>query len=167
MSLIHSGIFGGNQNGTVLIRIEGKGTHLNSHLLKQYVLQCLEEKHAIFQIDLSHCTYMDSTFLGTLAGLGSKIKERSLPPMKLLNITDRVLGMLQSLGIDHFFEVIHQPTTDMPLKGLQAKEPSKEEKARQMLEAHEKLVSISGANEVKFYDVIELLRQKVNKHPSS
>ena len=161
-----SGIFIGEQEAVTLVRVEGRGTHQNSHFLKQYLLQCLDENRHLFQIDLSHCTYMDSTFLGMLAGIGSKVKESSLPTIKLLNTTERVLGMIQGLGIDHLFQMIHEERVSVPLNKLHGEEISKETKSREMLEAHEKLVSISQANEAKFRDVIELLRHKVGKIPS-
>ena len=161
-----SGILVGEQEAVTLVRVEGRGTHQNSHFLKQYLLQCLQENRHLFQIDLSHCTYMDSTFLGMLAGIGSKVKTSSLPPIKLLNTTERVLGMIQGLGIDHLFQMVHEGRIETPLNKLQGEEISKEAKSREMLEAHEKLVSISKTNESKFRDVIELLRHKINKTSS-
>ncbi len=166
MSEETSGILVGEQEAVIMVRVKGRGTHQNSYFLKQYLLQCLDENRHLFQIDLSHCTYMDSTFLGMLAGIGSKVKERPLPPIKLVNTTERVLGMIQGLGIDHLFQMVHEEHAKAPLNELRGNEISKETKSREMLEAHEKLVSISKTNEAKFRDVIELLRNKVGK-PSS
>ncbi|MBI4026839.1 MAG: STAS domain-containing protein [Verrucomicrobia bacterium] len=158
-----SGIQVGEQDEKTLLRVDGKGTHANSHLLKQYVLQCLGEKRHIFEVDLSRCAYMDSTFLGTLAGLGVKMKERSLPPIRLLNVSERIRGMLEGLGIDHLFELDGENTLERPMTDLGGGELDKAARSREMLEAHEKLAAISPANEIKFHDVIALLREKVRK----
>jgi anti-sigma B factor antagonist len=159
----NSGIQVGPDGDVILVQVEGKGTHLNSHLLKQYLLQCLEKKRRLFQIDLSRCTYMDSTFLGMLAGLGIKTEQRSLPKIKLLNPTERIKGMLESLGIDQLFQFCDEERKASPLSQLQGKEISKEEKSREILESHEKLVQAAPSNEAKFRDVITLLRQEVKK----
>ena len=163
MSEEPSGIQAGEVGDVILIHVEGKGTHLNSHLLKQYFLQCLDENHWFFQIDLSRCNYMDSTFLGMLAGVGSKVKERSLPPIQLINPTERVRGMLESLGIDHLFEMTQGDISSIPLNPLPEHKISKEAKSYEMLEAHEKLAEVFPRNKARFSDVIALLRKKSSK----
>jgi len=160
-----SGIQVGERNDTVLVRVEGRGTHLNSHLLKQFLGQCLSENSRSFQIDLSRCTYMDSTFLGMLAGVGGRVLERSLPPIQLLNATERVRDMIDNLGIFHLFEMVREtgPSCALDASRTLTGKVSAEIKTHDMLEAHEKLVSISPQNEAKFRDVIELLREKTSK----
>jgi len=167
MSDESSGIQVGAVGEWVLIRVEGKGTHLNSHLLKQYLLQCLNENYRRFLVDLSQCCYMDSTFLGMLAGFGIKVKERSLPPVRVVKATERVRGMFQSLGIDHFFEITQETLPSGSLSELPSEGISKETKTLEILESHEKLAEISGANEVRFRDVIALLRKKVGDNGAS
>lgn len=163
MSEEHSGILVGKQGDITFVRIDGKGTHLNSHLLKQYLLQCLDEKLHRFCIELSQCTYMDSTFLGTLAGIGIKAKQRGLPSIQLLNPTERAQNMLEGLGIDHLFEVVAQKAIMESLTPLDGTDLNRQQKAQEMLDAHAKLVEISPTNEAKFRDVIAILREKVEK----
>lgn len=158
-----SGILVGEQDGAVLVRVGGRATHLNSHLLKQYLAYCVEQKREHFQLDLSNCSYMDSTFLGMLAGVASRTLGRSLPPIKLIGPTERVRGMLENLGIIHLFEIVQGKAAAEPMKALEGKPVSEDVKAQEMLEAHQTLVSVSKDNEVKFRDVIALLREKVQK----
>jgi anti-sigma B factor antagonist len=168
MNQENSGIQAGEDNGLVVVRILGKGTHQNSHFLKKYLNHCLEQKKGKIQIDLSACTYMDSTFLGTLAGLGGKMKEKGLPPITLANATERVHGMIDALGIGLLFEMKQTgaPVADGKLEDLQKTAVSQDVKAREMLEAHQKLVEVSRENEAKFKDVIALLREEVSKQTS-
>ncbi|MBI4024590.1 MAG: STAS domain-containing protein [Verrucomicrobia bacterium] len=163
----NSGIKAGQQGDDTLIRVEGKATHTNSHLLKQFMLQCLDENRRNFRMDLSRCTYMDSTFLGTLAGLGGKVRERTGSAIKLLNPAERVRGMLENLGIIHLFETVNETDRAEPLQDLGGKDVSNEARLRGMLEAHEKLAAVSSANEEKFRDVIEFLKEKVRKNSPS
>jgi anti-sigma B factor antagonist len=157
----NSGIKVGEEGKTVFVRIDGRGTHLNSHLLKEYLLGCLGDNNRVFQIDLANCNYMDSTFLGMLAGLGIKVRDRGLSQIQLVNVNERVHGMLQNLGIDHLFQMADKKNAEADLTELSGEEISKDAKSREMLEAHEKLIAVSPANEAKFRDVIALLREKV------
>ncbi len=159
----NSGIKARECGGIVFIRVEGKGTHLNSYLMKQYVLCCLNNNCRQFQVDLSRCTYMDSTFLGMLAGLGNKIKEWSPSLMDLINVTERIKEMLQDLGIGHLFHFTNDGRITGQMSELCGDRITKEQKSREMLEAHENLVSISPTNEAKFRDVLLLLREPVKK----
>jgi anti-sigma B factor antagonist len=158
-----SGIQVGEMEGVVFVRVQGRGTHQNSHLLKQYMLSCLEEHHRLFQIDLCLCNYMDSTFLGMLAGLGIRVKDRSLPQIQLSNVNERIRSMLEGLGIDHLFSISTESETQKNLTHLTGEDLTKDAKSREMLEAHEKLVSISSHNEAKFRDVLVLLREKTKR----
>lgn len=163
MSEENSGIQVSEGEGVVLVRVEGRGTHLNSHLLKQCFQLCLEEQRRSFGLDLSHCTYMDSTFLGVLAGLGARVKAGSRSPIQLLNPTERARGMLENLGIDHLFEVIHSDPPSVLFTDVKGNSLSKDAKSHEMLEAHEKLVELSQGNAERFHDVVALLRKKVGK----
>ncbi len=162
-----SGILVGEIAEGILIRVDGKGTHLNSHFLKQFMIQSMEEGKRSFQIDLSVCNYMDSTFLGMLAGIAGKVKALSLPRIRMLNATERVRGMLESLGINHLFDMVEVTTGSATLKGLEGDTISLEERSRLMLEAHEKLVEVNASNAAKFRDVIGLLREKTKRPGSS
>jgi anti-sigma B factor antagonist len=163
MSEESSGILVGEEGTTVFVRVEGRGTHLNSHLLKEYMLGCIDQTNRNFQIDLATCVYMDSTFLGMLAGLGIKVQERSKKPIRIVNVNERVLGMLQGLGIDHLFAMSPSATTKLDLTKLSGQEISKDAKSREMLEAHERLVKVAPTNNAKFRDVIALLKEKVRR----
>ncbi len=158
-----SGILVGEHEGTVVFLIRGKGTQLNSHLLKQYLLECLEQNKTLFQIDLTSCTYMDSTFLGTLAGLSSKVRARASTLIQILNPTDRIMVMLENLGIESLFQITRQTVQPGNMLELEAGQVSKEAKSQEMLEAHEKLSEISPANAAKFRDIVTLLRKRGNR----
>jgi hypothetical protein len=106
---------------------------------------------------------MDSTFLGMLAGVGVKVLGRSLPNVQLVNPTERVRSMIESLGIVHLFQVVEMEVPTKDLTVLPAVQPTKELDSKEMLEAHEKLVEVSPANEEKFRDVIFFLREKTKK----
>ena len=52
----------------VLIRIEGRASFVNSGSLKDFFAEMIRQGKRRFVVDFQHCTSMDSTFLGVLAG---------------------------------------------------------------------------------------------------
>ena len=162
-----SGIEVGELRGAATVRVVGKGTHLNSHLLKEYATHVLEKKGSPFQLDLSACSYMDSTFLGMLAGMGVRRCQNQSHPIRVIGISPRVKGMMEGLGIDHLFEMIDGPVPAAALRPMDSRPASPDQKSRDMLEAHETLVAVSSSNEAKFRDVIALLRESAEKSGSS
>lgn len=154
--------------GTVrILRVTGRGTHLNSPLLKRFARRALEQKLSL-HFDLGACTYMDSTFLGMLAGLAVRAREGGLPRIRILQVGQRVRELMENLGIDLLFDFDGSaPEAGASLRPLDARAVSPAEKSRDVLDAHRTLVSVSPANEVKFRDVIALLEEEVARTPPS
>ena len=50
------------------------------------------------QIDVGECSYMDSTFLGTLTGMALRTRERNLPPIQLVNLHQRIKANFDPTG---------------------------------------------------------------------
>ena len=65
----------GVTGNAVYIKVRGKGSFQNSPALKEFARQMLERGHRIFAFDLGECTVMDSTFMGTLAGMALRLRE--------------------------------------------------------------------------------------------
>src|SRR5262245_42472727 len=120
-----------------------------------------------FVVDLRDCEQMDSTFMGTLAGVALRLRELGQGGLRTINVNDRNCGLLSSLGLDQLFQVerasleASQPE-DLELhEAVQQKMDHKEQK-RAVLEAHEALVEADSANAVKFRDVLEFMRHELN-----
>jgi hypothetical protein len=65
----------------------------------------LKEGVSRFVIDLGACTYLDSTFLGILLGLGLKLREGGNGLLNILNASPRNLELLRNLGLDRLINV--------------------------------------------------------------
>jgi len=145
------------------IKVIGRGSFQNSGCLKAFYQQLLKEKVNRFVVDLESCTYLDSTFLGILLGLGLKLKD-SGGVLHILNASPRNLELLKNLGLDRLIQI------DNTLNGLNgvAKDkleempcpvPTRAEAAPTILEAHENLMEFDPRNVPKFKDVVEFLRE--------
>jgi anti-sigma B factor antagonist len=82
------------------VKVVGRGSFQNSGCLKAFYQQLLKEGVSRFVVDLDACTYLDSTFLGILLGLGLKLKEAGNGLLHILNASPRNLELLKNLGLD-------------------------------------------------------------------
>ena len=150
------------------IKVVGRGSFQNSGCLKAFYQQLLKEGVHRFVVDLEACTYLDSTFLGILLGLGLKLKDSGNGLLHILNASPRNLELLKNLGLDR---LIHIDSPQAKLNGVaetQFKEvacpaPTREEAAPTILEAHEALMEFDPRNVPKFKDVVEFLREDLGQ----
>jgi anti-anti-sigma regulatory factor len=177
----HSGDLG-------FVKVVGRGSFQNSGCLKAFYLQLLKEGVNQFVIDLGSCTYLDSTFLGILLGLGLKLREGGKGPLNILNASPRNLELLRNLGLDRLINIAggnlpgdpdgrlgktgvmpsiggngsiatHLAVKEEQLEALPCPVPTRAEAAPTILEAHEALMKFDPRNVPKFKDVVEFLRE--------
>src|SRR5450631_2319235 len=73
---LHPTIFADTESGPeVWIRVEGRGSFQNSPALKEFSRKLIDEGRRKFVVDLKSCLAMDSTFMGTLAGLAIRLRD--------------------------------------------------------------------------------------------
>jgi anti-anti-sigma regulatory factor len=152
----------------VLIKITGRANFNASVDFKNLLLQMRERGSRAFALELSDCAIMDSTFLGVLAGQGQKALETEPPgcPIQILNASQRIIDLLENLGVAHLFGICSQPVPDFTkfetVKSAAAA-PSRVEMSRNCLEAHEILMAINPDNIPKFKDVAKFLAEDLKK----
>ena len=97
-------IFADTTSGpTVWIRVEGKGTFQNSGGLKEFSKTLIADGRRDFVVDLENCPAMDSTFMGTLAGLALRLREAGGGRLWVKNCNERNEDLLAGLGLDALF----------------------------------------------------------------
>ena len=65
----------------VWVRVEGKGSSTNSTALRDFAKEMIHRGAREFIVDLCNCPVMDSTFMGTLAGISLSLRCGLLPPV--------------------------------------------------------------------------------------
>lgn len=136
--------------------------------MKEYVKRMLLRGFRHIVIDLQGCELMDSTFMGTLAGIALRLRELGSGELTVLNANERNNSLLENLGLDHLFSFelstdSRQPNSSPETPSAEIPAPSApdtEDERSVMLTAHQALVDVSPANEAKFRDVLELLKQE-------
>jgi anti-sigma B factor antagonist len=145
----------------VWIRVEGKGSSTNSTALRDFAKKMIHRGAREFIVDLKDCRLMDSTFMGTLAGISLSLGELGEGCLSVVNLNERNAESLCSLGLDQLFNVSvsAQQTDGQPLP--MPLEEDRRARARTILEAHEALLKTSPENLQKFKDVIQYLEEEL------
>lgn len=151
----------GTADRTVLVRVEGKGTFLNSTGLKEFAKEMTNRGFREFVVDLKNCPVMDSTFMGILAFVAMRLRKLGSGEMRAINLNERNRDLLCNLGLDQLFTISAAGEVDcapQPLP-LPADAADKKTQKQTMLEAHEAVIEANPANAAKFKDVLDFLKQ--------
>ena len=157
---VQPSIFADTESGpTVWIRVEGKGTFQNSPGLKEFSRYMMENGRRDFVVDLANCPAMDSTFMGTLAGMALRLREVENGHLWVVNRNLRNNELLEGLGLDALFA--HEPLPEEAGFSNGNAVPQAADKAftREVMRmAHEACVKANPENAARFKDVLEHLR---------
>ena len=152
----------GVSDRTVWVRVEGKGSFSNSTGLKQFGKEMTNRGYRQFIIDLKQCPVMDSTFMGTLTAMSLRLKELGSGELCVVNLNSRNQELLANLGLDRFFTMGRTSASGPAQQALTESAEDKQTRTETMIEAHEAVVAANPANEAKFKDVLEYLKQDLH-----
>ncbi len=164
---MESSIQVGVNGPTVWVRVQGKGSFLNSGNLKEFAREMMDRGYREFVIDLANCAMMDSTFMGTMAGVALRLKELGRGHLHVIHCGERSSELLSGLGLDQLFNIHSDGDKAPECESLKSpldgeRENQKREQARTMLEAHEALCEAAPENLFRFKDVLDYLKQDLH-----
>lgn len=146
----------------VVVRIEGRANFQNSACLRDFIEEMIKQGKTRFVMDFHHCSSMDSTFLGVLAGVALSLKKAG-GSVVAARAGARNLELIRNVGLHRLLTV----DSDVPLSfehcdtPLECPDRSELENARLVLEAHENLVAADEGNRPKFQDVLVFLKDRL------
>ncbi len=153
---------------SVWVKVEGRGSFLNSASFKEFAQEMVNRGYRDFFIDLDHCVMLDSTFMGTMAGVALRLKELGEGNLHVVHCGKRSYELLSGLGLDQIFDIEANgacapqcSVLDSPKKA-EVPQEAKHAQAETMLEAHEALCEAAPENLPKFKDVLEYLKQDLH-----
>ena len=145
------------------IKVEGRATFECSSPVKNFVDNIVAGIAKRITIDLSSCTWMDSTFMGTLATLGLHARKANIV-VDILNASEKSIKLLKELGIYRLF--IFNSIAPEPIcndwRSITSQAQDKDNIASTVLEAHETLMSVDKQNVLKFKKVVELIKKDID-----
>lgn len=170
---MQSSIQVGVNGDAVWVKVEGKGSFLNSGNLKEFTREMVNRGYREFVVDLENCAMMDSTFMGTMAGVALRLKELGQGHLHVVHCGERSRSLLTGLGLDQIFD-IHSNGKAAPQCELLQRDKAngstadeKKQVSADMLHAHEALCQAAPENLSKFKDVLDYLKQDLHHETPS
>ena len=129
----------------------------NSHHLSVVLNYVKIDKDIQVIFDFTECTYIDSTFIGILAGYAINAKNNGKTVI-CNNVSDKIKESLVTMGIVRFLKLEkdvavpaegYKELSDLPISSI--------DRTRYILDAHKTLVEISEDNKKRFADVMRFL----------
>jgi anti-anti-sigma regulatory factor len=151
---------------TGYVKVDGRGSFKVSGALKQFAERVVDQGGSTLLVDLHDCIGMDSTFMGVLAGISQRLRKENNGQVVMTGASNKIVNLMTTLGLSRLVTILDRHIEDLPAR-LEALEQSKEsplQSAETMLEAHQNLVAIQEDNALRFQDVLDYLREDIQRH---
>ncbi len=145
-----------------LIKITGLADMHLAPTLDDLTIMLAREGCCHLAIDLSACTGMDSTFMGTLISINVRYSEDN-HWMCLINVTPDNQSLLKMLGVWGMVQV-RENFDIQPVKTAKIRPPAEDFAERRMqivAQAHQRLIEISADNQERFGPFLDALRSSL------
>ena len=157
-----------HDNDCSWIRCDGKGSFLSSPIIKNWCENELKAGATRIVVDLENCKGMDSTFMGTMAGLAMRLMKLPEGKLQIAGPSDRSRKSLEDLGLDVLMEIDPKDADwQNSIGDVRSKLVACEELAPRVnqgvhvLDAHRKLCEADNRNTEKFGTVLDYLEAEV------
>lgn len=163
-------IFVGIFDGFSWIRCDGKGSFLNSPAVKAFGVERISAGEKCLVVDLDACTGMDSTFMGTIAGLATRLSTQNDGVLQIADASERNRHSLEDLGLDFLIQIkpenpVWSGATELIRAALQKPQSISPQnliqKTMHVLEAHQTLSGTNEKNQQTFSTVVTLLESEL------
>ena len=159
------------------VRCNERGCFMNSPALKAITDKYMAEGGSHVVVDLELCPGVDSTFMGTLAGIARRCMGAG-GAVEVAGATNRTRAAMESLGLDMLLAidpaeapwqadiaerraVLAQDTGALGVGGSVLTETAR---TRHVLEAHEALRTMNEKNDETFGYVCDTLKKDLKRH---
>ncbi len=143
------------------VRVHGRGTFKVGPSLKEFGVLAMDRGCSRILVDMADCTGMDSTFMGTLAGLAISINKCD-GAVVLRNASDKNRYLIRMLGLAKLVRFDEESSAGERMPSVVedlAVHRDKRSLTESMIEAHEILIDVAPENIVKFRDVLSFLHE--------
>ncbi len=161
-------VFIGRYQSTFIFKAEGRLTQKSLWNINTAMQKCMEDDSITEAlIDITHCSYMDSTILGILARWAIAFSKTHPASPFLVGLEGNPLdSIFRRMNLTSLFYVPENVDTieSSNLSQLSfSTQGSKDQYAEHLLSAHETLAELSSDNAKEFAFVIQCLKAEVGK----
>ncbi len=145
-------VLAGRTSNGFCLQIKGSGTMVYSTAVQEFVAQSFTNGAESIVLDLSGCTYLDSTFLGTLVNMHRQWNKNGQKRFVVAASESKVKDLLHAARVDSILPMVAEVPQCvgecMPIAVTNA--AAKAAFARHIMECHQHLAEIEGPNQAKF-----------------
>lgn len=157
------------------VRCTSRGSFVNSPALKNISEKYIAHGGRLIVVDMEICPGVDSTFMGTLAGLARKLMAQG-GYLQVASPTQRTRAAMESLGLDMLLDIDPADAgwqVDIADRRAVLSQGSSEatsgamnelDRTRHVLEAHNTLRAMNHKNNETFGYVCETLEEDLMRH---
>jgi anti-anti-sigma regulatory factor len=147
-------------------QVDGWGTMAQSLPIRRYAEQAIARGLTALRLDLRRCTYMDSTFLGTLLFLKRAIERQNQGKFTLISPSPQCGELLHSMKVDDVFCTVtaDEPAADAWME-LTCDGMDVPTAKRNVVQAHEELANLAGPAGEPFRAVVRCLAETPKAKP--
>ena len=135
--------------------------------MKQWAEQSINNGISTIVVDLETCTGMDSTFMGTMAGIAMKLAKLNDASLQVTSASDKTRRSLEDLGLSMLIDIdpeepiwkAQEESIRSSLKPCQTS--SSIDKTQHVLDAHKQLCEADDSNDEKFSTVLDVLEAEL------
>jgi anti-sigma B factor antagonist len=112
-------------NGWTVVEIDGDVDAHTAPMIREGVIQLLDEGHRHLVLDLGFVTFMDSMGLGAIVAITKRIREHD-GSLRISSASGRILRIFEISGLGETYEIYHsteEATRSVPTLGSLAHWP--------------------------------------------
>ncbi len=147
---------------TVMFQVEGWTTMNQSLSFRRCAEQYLAAGAATLWVDLRHCTFMDSTFIGTLLFLKRTAHQQEQGSFALVSPSPQCCRLFQQMGLEGVFPILAaEEVTGRCWNDLKCGGEDMQAFQENVVRAHQELANLDGPASAPFKAVARCLEQEL------
>jgi anti-sigma B factor antagonist len=156
-----------NVNGLGWVRCEGKCSFINSPKLKAWAEEQLKSGVTHIVIDLQVCTGMDSTFMGTMAGLAMRLVKTPGGVLEVMSANEKNSQSLDDLGLSSLMQINPKSASwngqeeEIRKSLIEYGKVHSSDRTQHVFDAHKTLCDADLSNTEKFSTVLDCLEAEL------
>lgn len=144
------------------VRVIGRASMNCSRVFRDFGFSALDGGVERLLVDLSDCEAMDSTFMGILAQIGVRSKQKNAR-FEVVNASETRKKQLKVIGVHRVVTFTHTDDLAADWNSLSGAHEAELERAKMVRKAHETLIEIDANNVPEFQDVVDFLREDIKR----
>jgi hypothetical protein len=155
-------VMSARHDGQTFISILGMGSWRESQQILELCRDARRRGDRAVVLDMTHCSHLDSTFLGVLHNIASSFDSDNVCRLELQNLPRILLQEISNLGLAGVLMHFRPKPLPLPetMQEVEGGIPAGEEMGRLLLWAHEALVEADPSNADRFAAVLQVLHDR-------